>query len=79
MEKEPVTLILQVLQALTTHMQEYWLKITAMERILNGHPDLKQQYEQELRYLRSDPAVQTNHLSSAEILEALRTELLRNP
>jgi hypothetical protein len=78
MEKETVRLLIQVLQILTSHTQEYWVKISAMERMLNSHPELKAEFQSQVRSLQNDPAVKTNHESSSGVLDRLRVMLLQD-
>ena len=78
MQRETVRLLIDVLGKLTNHTQEYWLKITAMEKVLRSHPEVKAEFDSELDRLENDPAVKTNRLASTELLDTLRAGLLRD-
>jgi hypothetical protein len=78
MEQETVRMLIQVLGALTNHTQEYWLKITAMERVLDSHPEVKAEFDYQVGRLENDPAVRTNREASEAALDTLRARLLRD-
>ena len=78
MDKETADLIIRLLQTLANHTQEYWVKLTALERALSHSPELKREYAEELRKLRDDPATSANHQGTVALLEMLRAKLLQD-
>ena len=78
MDKQTADIILQLLTALTNWSHDHWMKLHAMERVLEQHPQMKMQYQQEMMRVRQSPAAQTNFQSSEAALNNLRAKLLRD-
>ena len=78
MKPETAQLMIEVLQALTHETQDYALKLAAMEEVLQHHPEVQKEYQKCLHERRNDPSTAGIRQENAEILKALRSQLLRD-
>lgn len=78
MKKETADELVHVFSNILHHTQEYFIKVTALERAIGTNPQLLAEYQTFERRLRSDPTVRRDHQETAKKLEALRAALTQD-
>jgi len=78
MNAEAVEQLITFFKAIAYQTHEDRIKLTAFERILTQHQELKAEYQECLGRMRYVPAARANRQQTAEALESLRQALLRD-
>jgi hypothetical protein len=78
MHKDTVDHITNLFALLFRQSQEQAMKLKALERVAEEHPELLKDYESYLGEIRNDLTTQKTHGLNSEALLALREELLRS-